>query len=213
MKRSELVLAVLRSPAQLHESDTADRFRGLTISWCRYGYQGVVLEGHDVDDVLQQAVDTSARYCFILPSGVILYERWRLEDGQPRDFFAALDAWIESHEFLVAGTLLSSPLSSQNSDSATALTGSLATSGWYGLASNACLLVNLSAFKRLGHPSFSVGEATQQATIDVPQAVATYVAGTLEQLQPAAASEVATPRLTGWRLIDSSLPLACPSSG
>ena len=183
MMRARIGLGLLDTSTAIGNEFAAKQCREHTISWSRYGYQGVIIERNTVDGILSSADEAGFGYCFIQPYGYILAERWRLDDQQPRDFFSALEAWIDANDFLVTGSIVSE------------------TGGWYGFAPG-CLLVDLEKYRRFSAPAFDV---TSDGPRELPAAVPRFEHGRIASLLPAAAAEVQCPRLWGWNFICSSL--------
>ena len=103
MIHAGIVLGLLDESRAIGDRSAATKHRELTISWSRYGYQGVIIERDAVDDILSAAEKAGFAYCYIQPYGHVLSEHWQLDGQQPRDFFSALEAWIDANDFLVTG--------------------------------------------------------------------------------------------------------------
>jgi hypothetical protein len=183
-----LVLGLLDTSSEIGSAQAAEKYRGFTISWSRYGYQDVIIERDDVDQLLRAAADGGYRYCFLQSYGCILAERWRLEDQTHRDFFSSLAAWVAAHDFFAAGLLVTR------------------AGEWYGF-DPACLLVDLQAYRRLDTPLFHM---TAEAEIELPGARAVRREGHLAALVPADGSQLQRPTLWGWNFIRASLQAQMP---
>ncbi|MCA9151607.1 MAG: hypothetical protein KDA92_19980 [Planctomycetales bacterium] len=145
MISGDLVIGLLDTSQQFSDTTTAERLRDITLAWTRYGYQEELLEANDIDVLLHHAAMTDARYCFIIPHGYLLYERWRIDgETQRTDFFAALRAWTAEQRFLAASPCF-------NSEPAD-------------LTHHHCALIDLDAYRSLGMPAWeSIREAGYEA--------------------------------------------------
>lgn len=100
---SPIAVGVLNTAQAIGDPDAAEFFRGLTLSWLRYGYDGVITESSSPDELVAAALESQARYGFLVPYGFIVSEQWRVRDGEAMDFFHALQVWCDSHDFHVVG--------------------------------------------------------------------------------------------------------------
>ncbi len=187
---SGLVFGILDTSRDIADDTATDTYRGFTISWSRYGYQDVIIQRDSVNGILDAAVAGGHRYCFIQSYGCVLAERWKLEERQHPDFFAALEAWVSSNEFLISGEL----------------TGQSDT--WYGFEPG-CLLVDLKVYERLGSPAFDVAAdgAVELPSVDADQQDERIVA-----LWPTARTEMRHPTLWGWNMLRAGIEADLPAS-
>ncbi len=188
MTQAELVLGLLDTSRTIGDAVTAQKHREYTVSWSRYGYQGVILERDTVDAILAAADEAGFAYCFIQPYGCILSEHWHLDDQQPRDFFSVLKTWIDADDFLVAGSIIGD------------------AGAWYGFAAG-CLLVDLENYRRLARPAFDV---VSDGPRRLPSAAPRLGQGRIHSLLPTAEADVQYPRLWGWNFIATSLQHGLP---
>jgi hypothetical protein len=137
MSAQGLVYGLLDTSARLGHSALAAKLRGFTLSWTRYGYQGVVLEDTSVDGILARAADEGYRYCLIQEYGMVILEPWTTAFWESKDFHQALAHWIDTHDFFVAGRLMTSARGASGLDSS-------------------CLLVNLKYYEQFGRPVFEL---------------------------------------------------------
>lgn len=78
MFNPKLVVGLLHDPAEFGSLAVGEKYRDLTLAWCRYGYQGTMVEGDSLSDVLQRAMQTDAQFCLVLRSGCLIWESWSL---------------------------------------------------------------------------------------------------------------------------------------
>lgn len=188
MMSAGLVLGLLDQSRAIGDRVVANKHRECTISWSRYGYQGPIIERDTVDAILTAADKAGFAYCFIQPYGCVLSERWQFDDHQPRDFFSALEAWIDENDFLVTGHIQSD------------------TDAWYGFRPG-CLLVDLEKYRSLDAPAFDVVADGPRA---LPSVATRLEHGRITSLLALADSDFQFPRLWGWNFICSSLKHAIP---
>ena len=131
---NDLIFALI-SPEPKHANKISDKLRALTLAWSRYGYHGEFIEESSIDQALQRAAQTDARYCLIQSAGHVIDEQWYLSHWQKKGFYQGINQLIKTGNFLVAGE-------------------------WYisehccvGLRSD-CLLVDLQCYQALGQPFF-----------------------------------------------------------
>lgn len=110
------------------------KLRELTISWTRYRYQGEIIEGNSVDEIMAKASQTDAGFCLIQSVGHIIDERWYLSHWGKNGFYDSLQQLAQQQPFLVAAEPHSDGVGSLNTD---------------------CLLVNLETYNALNQPHFS----------------------------------------------------------
>jgi hypothetical protein len=183
-----LVLGLLDTSRAISNRTAASIYRSWTLSWSRYGYQGVIIERDSVDRILSAALAGGYRYCLIQPYGCVLAERWRLDDQRFADFFAALESWTNRHQFFVAGRI------------------DYAAEKWYGLEP-AFLLIDLHCYRRLGAPRFDL---VSDGLRKLPRPEPIVSDGRLHRLDPTAQTEQQQPALWGWNAIRSGLEAALP---
>jgi hypothetical protein len=136
MKDKRLVFGLLDASADIGDARAAQRLRDFTISWARYGYHGDMVEGREINRILDDAVRAGYRHCLVLEYGLVIVERWTPAHWDARDFHGALAEFIAANDFFIAGAV--------NASSAQT----------FELTSR-CLLVNLAWYERLGRPRFS----------------------------------------------------------
>ncbi len=110
------------------------KLRELTISWTRYRYQGEIIEGTTVDEILSKASLTHADFCLIQSVGHIIDERWYLPNWNKYGFYDSIEMLSKQNDFLVAAERNTSTNQSLDTD---------------------CLLVNLKKYRLLGSPHFT----------------------------------------------------------
>ncbi|BDX05402.1 hypothetical protein [Planctobacterium marinum] len=113
---------------------TYKKLRELTIAWSRYRYQGEIIEGATVDDIMAKACRTDARFCLIQAAGHIIDERWYLSNWDKQGFYDSIDALSQEDNFLVAAESNRPKTEALNTD---------------------CLLVNQEKYRELGKPAFT----------------------------------------------------------
>lgn len=183
-----LVFGLLDVSGRVADEGLAERLRGYTISWSRYGYRGEILEDRGVNAVLDLAVRRGYRWCLVQAHGHILCENWYPRHWNRLPFEAALARWVEDTDFLVTGWL----------------TGDEATG--YGL-DDRCLLVDLARYAEYGRPPFDGGAAARPR----PVLVRTAVPDGPERraLMPGAGDAAGTAQ-PGWPFIEASLRHGLP---
>lgn len=194
MVNDDIVFGLLDNSAAISRADVADKYRDLTICWSRYDYHGPMLEAATVDELLSEAADGGYRYCLVQCYGHIIRERWNPEHWNVASFLAALEAWVEGCEFLVAGHILESGV------------------GWYGLARR-CFVVDLERYRTAERPPF--GEPAD-ALRELPSPAAERsggAIGAIAALTPFSERALQRPGLPGWGLIAASLERRWPVLG
>lgn len=117
---------------------TYKKLRELTIAWTRYRYQGEIIEGATVDEIMAKASLKDADFCLIQASGHIIDERWYLSNWGKQGFYDSIAALSTEDNFLVAAEPDQTNTNALNTD---------------------CLLVNLEKFRALGKPAFTDGNS------------------------------------------------------
>ena len=189
-----LVFGLLDNSAAISGPEAAEKYRDLTISWSRYDYHGPMLEAASVDNLLSEAADRGYRYCLVQYYGHIIRERWNPEHWNVPSFLAALESWLASRDFLVAGHILESE------------------SGWFGVARR-FFVVDLERYRIAAKPHF--GESTD-ASRELPAPGVERSVGDIDAitaLTPSPERAVQQPRLPGWGLIAASLERRWPVIG
>lgn len=100
---ARLIVGLLCEDKGDSDDRVASKYRELSIAWTRYGYQGEIIERSTLDELLNAAAEVGVHYCFVLPVGHVLFERWRADEEASRDFFASLEAWLTSNPVALAG--------------------------------------------------------------------------------------------------------------
>ncbi len=188
MNTDGLVLGLLDNSAEIGDVPLAVKYRDLTISWSRFGYRDLIIEGTDVDAILGESLRQGFRFCLVQPYGHVIQERWTPDNWQARDFYAALNASIQNTDFLVMGQMAD------------------AGADWFGFQPG-CLLVNLEQYQQLGCPSFASGDG---AAVALPEAVPVTEQGRWTALRRGATTVVRRPRRPGWQWIRASLLAGLP---
>lgn len=183
MKPDRLVFGLLNTASRVGDAAAAEKLRSFTISWSRYGYHGLIIEGREVDEILRRALELGYEFCLIQAYGHVISEHWHPKNSGRRDFLGELDDWMNSRRFLVTGHILKD------------------AGGWFGLEDH-CLLVNLAHYRALGQPAFS---ADAQGPRTLPRPAGDAGSSAPLRLEPSGESETATPRLPGWSFIAESL--------
>lgn len=178
-----LVVGVLDTSGQMDDPRLARKFRDLTISWSRYDYRGEIIESTSVDAILRQATGSGHRWCLVLPGGHVVAERWTTGHELTKNFFSALEDFINTGEFLVSGNLIGDDQQ------------------WFGFEKE-LLLINLDLYRDLATPAF---EMACLEPVEVPQVEQQVQRGRITMLQPSGDSEIRRPELGGWNLIATSL--------
>ena len=190
MNTDRLVLGVLDNSADIGDPRLAAKYRNLTLSWSRFGYRDVLIEGQSVDAILAEAESLGFRFCLVQPYGHVIQERWIPTNSLSPDFFSALDASIQESDFLIMGQI--------------------ADGGphWFGFEPT-CLLVNLEKYRQLGCPRFDSGSGEAR---ELPEAVVDVEQGRFKVLRGGSKTVVRQPCLSGWQLILASLQAGLPVS-
>jgi hypothetical protein len=135
MAQDSLAFGLLDTSRRVGDRRVAGRLRDLTLSWSRYGYAGVVLEGASVEGILDRALRAGYRHCLVQGHGHVISEDWSPGHWGAKDFHQALAEWVAAHDFFVTGRPAGGP------------------GGGWGLDPT-CLLVNLGDYAELGRPRF-----------------------------------------------------------
>lgn len=133
----KLVLGLLDTSERIGGGAAAEKLRSFTISWSRYGYHDLIIEGRGVNEILDEAAGRGYRFCLIQAYGHVISEHWRPEHLGGKGFEASLEEWTRACDFFVTGH------ASADAD------------GAHGL-DDRCLLVNLERYSALGRPLFDL---------------------------------------------------------
>ncbi|MEM7355656.1 MAG: hypothetical protein AAF657_32880 [Acidobacteriota bacterium] len=176
-----LIFGLLDISAEFDDPVLAAKSRSFTLAWSRSLYFGAVLEAKTVDEILDRALERSARYCLIQAHGQLLMTPDKI------DLWEVLASWLQQHEFLAAGRILQQE------------------GAWYGLE-HSPLLIDLEQYQRLGRPAFGEPLDEPRALIR-PQAADQSPDPATERrcLDPSEGSESVIPALPGWHLVQASL--------
>ena len=87
MMNTSIAVGVLDTSGDINDPAAVEFFRGLTLSWLRYGYREVIYESSSIDTLVTMAIEAQARYGLILPYGTIVSEQWCEDDVAETDFF------------------------------------------------------------------------------------------------------------------------------
>src|SRR5262245_33960008 len=107
MVKENLVFGLLDTSEQIKDRSVAIKLRSRTISWSRYGYQGLMIEEDSVEEILGAALALDYHYCLIQSYGHIITEDWLPDQASRANFHNALRDWIAAEDFLITGHLLS----------------------------------------------------------------------------------------------------------
>ncbi len=189
---ADLVFGLLDISDRVADRELAERLRGYTISWSRYGYPREILEDRCVNAILDRALQHGKRWCFLQAHGHVLCENWVPRHWNRLPFEAALARWVESTEFLITGWL----------------TGNETTG--YGL-DDRCLLVDLARYAEFGRPRFDAGAAAPGTRVR-PMLVKKAMPEGPEHrtLLPGLVADAAGPARPGGPFIEASLRHGLP---
>jgi hypothetical protein len=104
MRAADLVFGIVT--AQPPAGDAERKLRDLTISWTRYSYRGVILEGESVESVIEAARARGYAHCYIQRAGNLIRERW-VAGARAKDLPDALEDLQESARYRRDGVLFS----------------------------------------------------------------------------------------------------------
>jgi hypothetical protein len=181
MRPGGLVFGLLDTRARLADSCLANKLRSFTISWSRYSYSGLLVEGPTVNAILDQACDAGFRHCFIQAYGLVIGETWSPVHGGPDDFCTALCGRLEE-DFFAAGRLVRG------------------AQGTYGLVPSG-LLVNLAHYAAWGRPAF---EPEESGPVSLVQPVPRDLPGG-QRLDPSGRTVTCRPTAPGWSFVEAGL--------
>jgi hypothetical protein len=182
-----LVFGLLNSAKRIGDGQFREVLRSLTISWSRYSYYGRIIEADNVDQILCEAADEGYRWCFVQASGHMIGENWYPRHWHRISLEAAIQNWLEQHDFLVGGTI----------------TGDDA--GGYGLDDQR-LLVDLHRYDALGRPEFGEPGPAKTECIRPTLFHGVDDAGRMmRSLGPSDQTQLCAPARAGWNVIDASL--------
>jgi hypothetical protein len=187
MYRENLVFGLLDTSEKIDDRSVALKLRSRTISWTRYGYQGLMIEKPSAEEILDEALALDYQYCLIQSYGHIITEDWHPKNSKRANFHGALRNWIATRDFFITGHLL------------------FDDELGYGL-SEQCLLVNLDDYRRFGrpHPGKPCNEMRQISKALPCMEGEPDGTGSLS-LQPSNETQLCRPGLYGWNLIHASL--------
>ena len=95
-----LVFGLLNTSERIADDQQFECLRNLTISWSRYGYSGRIIEGHGVNAILDEALESGFRWCFIQACGHMIGETWYPKDWDRVPLETAVTRLIEQHDRL-----------------------------------------------------------------------------------------------------------------
>jgi hypothetical protein len=182
-----VVFGLLDTSRSIPGNRLAEKFRNFTISWSRFGYHDVILENDSLDKLLSKALQLGYSHCLVQSYGHVIGETWIPAHWEQVDFQTALSQWINTHDFLVTGTVIWDK------------------SGWFGL-DDGCLLVDLRHYAALGKPEF--GHPLTRPVEVIKPSVNMEPApdnGRFHSLEPQQAKESVIPRHAGWSFVNASL--------
>jgi hypothetical protein len=182
-----LVFGLLDISSRIPGNQLAEKFRNFTIAWSRFGYHDDILESDSIEELLDEALQLGYSHCLVQSYGHVIGETWIPEHWEQVDFQTALKQWIDHHDFLVTGTIISD------------------NAGSFGL-DDGCILVDLRHYAALGKPAF--GEPSTETIEVIKPAVRMEPApdnNRIQSLEPQAEKVNVTPLLAGWNFIDASL--------
>ncbi len=182
-----VVFGLLDTSSRIPGDRLAEKFRNFTLAWSRFGYHDVILENNSLDKLLNEALQLGYSHCLVQSYGHVIGETWIPAHWKQVDFQTALRQWIDTHDFLVTGTIVWD------------------TARWFGL-DDGCLLVDLRHYAALGKPGF--GQPRTQAVEVIKPAVNMEPApdnDRFRSLETQQAKESVIPRHAGWNFIDASL--------
>ncbi len=188
-----LVFGLAGAPVETADSGYELELRDLTLSWSRYGYRGVIVEGPTVELVLDEALERGYRWCLVQAVGNVVLERWH-EDGLAARLEEWLSPWVH-RDFLALGAVVGNP------------------DEGYGL-DDQLLLVDVRRYGAFGRPAFGTpGEAlveqVEPTVLAADLACGRVRVGT-RMLAPSAQRKLRAPAVPGWNLVDTSLRFGLP---
>jgi hypothetical protein len=148
MKPSRLVLGLYDATGEECGRTTRARLRDLSLSWARFGYQCLVIEGTRPGPILDEAVELGFDFCLLLATGTIIDENWYPAHWSRRDLHGSLVDLMNDGDFVAAGRLLEGPPGPPAIDAR-------------------CLLVNLKRYLLSGRPEFE-GASVEQVQVAGP---------------------------------------------
>lgn len=188
-----LVFGLVGTPAEAANPGYALELRDLTLSWSRYGYRGLIVEGATVEHVLDEALERGYRWCLVQAMGHVILESWH-EDGLAARLEEWLSPWVH-RDFLALGAVIGNP------------------GEGYGL-DDQLLLVDVRRYGAFGRPAFgSAGggpvEQVEPAVRAADLACSRVRVGT-RMLAPSTLRKLRVPTVPGWNLVDASLRFGLP---
>lgn len=187
-----LAFGLLDTSGDIGDPLVATWARELTIGWSRFKYFDEIVEDTSVNGVLDRALAGGSRYCLIQAHGHILSEIWHSKSADSLDVMAALQTWIEEHDFFVTGYIV------------------YAEQQGFGL-DRRCLLVDLEHYRDLGYPAF--GFPCGELSTLIRGNAHFDRTGTVQRLDPTEAVITAVPGLPGWNFVQTSLSAGLPVHG
>jgi hypothetical protein len=182
-----LVFGLLNTREKINDKRLAMKLRSRTLSWSRYGYQGIIIEKDSAEEILDQALTLNYRYCLIQSYGHIITEDWHPQNAKAANFHSALKNWLETRDFFITGHIL------------------FDDELGYGLSEQA-LLVNLDDYRQFGRPRLGTPGPDRLPMVKaLPDAETQTDGESLIVLRPSGETELCRPHLYGWNLIHTSL--------
>lgn len=129
-----LLFAILDTSSVAQNLTINTRLREITLSWSRFGYHGPIIEGKDLNDLLNRAVEMGFQYCLIQSPGHVICETWWPRHWGHHSLRDLLEAMLKRNH-LAHGHLIT------DVDGTTIL-------------SSRCLFVNLKLYEALKRPAF-----------------------------------------------------------
>jgi hypothetical protein len=186
MGNEKIVLGLLNRSHGKMNSLAAAKLRNFTLSWTRYGYHDLIIEGGGINAILDQASERGYHYCLVQSDGHIIIEEWHPQHSKPKDFYCAIMDWIDSVDFFVTGYIVDGK------------------NDWHGLSAQ-CLLVNLDYYQAYGRPEYDLSVSQP---IKLPKAIGdpeNHDGTELSSLRPSGEMETCLPKTSGWNFVNVSL--------
>jgi len=153
-----------------------EKAKQLTYVTVRSAYMHDIIEGTDIDTLLQFAANTKYEYCIVMQPGHIIYNK---------AFFKYIEHWINSVDFFITGHIID-------------------RHDYYGLHRQ-CILVNLKYYKQFNTPKFGKACTNQYVSTANRSLNNIHHDYTPTFLKPASDIKLALNLLEGWNFINVSL--------
>jgi hypothetical protein len=182
------VLGVYDDSSTIQNLTIKQKSQELTEFFSRFKYFGPIIKGLSVNEVLDKACETDAKFCVVQCVGHLI---------KTHQFFLFLEKWMESQTFFITGHIMDNHNPNSHNPSG---------NQYYGLHKQ-CLLVNLDYYKKFDRPVYGDKTSTTEHVLAKAKRHSKDIHDdyTPLSLMPTEDTCVCTPLVDGWNFINKSL--------